>query len=242
MKKCYIFLTVCLLANITLKADAGIIPIMTLNPVYMSGTGLVIDQKIAGDEITLTFKPTSQNIASFGLDLAFNPEDYRIISGGLEGQDSLVTMWGSRALNNDGAVVITLEKKGDVWKELRPHGLEIFTGNTDNRERKIFQPAEPFTPVPTPKVAALYGNYPNPFNPETQIRFQIPEATQVTLEIYNIVGQKIKTLVDGKMVPGEYTTKWSGTDDFGRKVGSGVYFYRMDAGNFHQVHRMILLK
>ena len=93
-----------------------------------------------------------------------------------------------------------------------------------------------------PTVAALHQNYPNPFNPSTEIRFDIPTAREVRLEIYNQLGQTIRTLVDQRMKAGAYTFKWNGADARGNSVASGVYFFNLDAGNFSQIRKMTLVK
>jgi hypothetical protein len=88
----------------------------------------------------------------------------------------------------------------------------------------------------------LKQNYPNPFNPSTTISFNIPSTMPVKLGIYNLKGQLVKTLVNGERVEGEYHVIWNGDDEDGRPVGSGVYFYRLDAGNESEVRKMLLVK
>jgi len=93
-----------------------------------------------------------------------------------------------------------------------------------------------------PKVFSLSQNYPNPFNPETLIRFGLPKTSHVRLIIYNILGQKVKTLVDGKKEPGFYTIHWDGTDEHGNQVASGVYIYRIEAEGFINSKKLLLLR
>ena len=93
-----------------------------------------------------------------------------------------------------------------------------------------------------PLAYHLDQNYPNPFNPTTQIQFGIPQAGNVTLKIYNSVGQLVKTLVDGNMSEGYHQVTWDATDNSGSKLSSGVYFYRITSGTFTQVNKMMLLK
>lgn len=98
-----------------------------------------------------------------------------------------------------------------------------------------------------PEEFALQQNYPNPFNPATSIHFAIPKSragsTQVRISIFNIAGQKIRTLVDEIKQPGRYAVTWDGRDDFGRQVSSGVYIYHMRAQEgFVSSQKMILLK
>ncbi len=88
-----------------------------------------------------------------------------------------------------------------------------------------------------PTEFSLSQNFPNPFNPITVISFALPEASEVKLEIYNIVGQKVATLVDGQLEAGEHIVRWDGRD-----VASGVYLYRLEVGEFVETKKMILLK
>ena len=86
------------------------------------------------------------------------------------------------------------------------------------------------------------SNYPNPFNPETTISYQLPEDSEVELIIYNIKGQLVKTLVNELLPAGEHSAIWNGRDTNDKRVGSGIYFYKLEAGDYHKVKKMILLK
>ena len=88
----------------------------------------------------------------------------------------------------------------------------------------------------------LIGNYPNPFNPTTTIAFDIAKDTNVRIDIYNIRGQKVKTLVNENYPVGSYKVDWHGTDDNNRKLASGVYFYHMQTDDYSSTRRMILMK
>ncbi len=89
---------------------------------------------------------------------------------------------------------------------------------------------------------ALDQNFPNPFNPTTTIRFALPEPGLVTVEIYNIMGQKVKTLISDNMEAGYHQVVWDATNDYGSPVASGIYIYRMTSGAFTEVKKMTLLK
>ena len=89
----------------------------------------------------------------------------------------------------------------------------------------------------SPYKFALSQNYPNPFNPSTQIAYTVPEKSQVSLKIYNVLGQVVQTLYSGVRAAGQYTATFSGNN-----LASGVYFYRLDAGSFTAVKKMVLLK
>lgn len=94
----------------------------------------------------------------------------------------------------------------------------------------------------TPNDFALFQNYPNPFNPSTSIQFQVPKASDVTVIIYDMLGQQVKSLFTGQVLAGKYTVEWDGTNNAGAKMSSGSYIYRMTAGDFVQVKEMVLLK
>jgi len=97
--------------------------------------------------------------------------------------------------------------------------------------------------VTLPEKTVLYGNYPNPFNPETVIKWSVgSDQCSVSIEIFNIKGQKVKNLVDGMYSAGVHTVVWNGQDDHGRHVGSGIYFYRLKAGDFTETKKMLLVK
>ena len=92
------------------------------------------------------------------------------------------------------------------------------------------------------KDYALYVNYPNPFNPETNILYQIPEETKVKITIYNTLGKKIRILVNKNQPAGYYSVKWDGCDEKRQHVLSGIYIYEMKAENFRDIKRMLLMK
>ncbi|OQY30306.1 MAG: hypothetical protein B6244_00145 [Candidatus Cloacimonetes bacterium 4572_55] len=97
--------------------------------------------------------------------------------------------------------------------------------------------------VVSPAQYRLFQNHPNPFNPTTVIRFSIPESNTVAVTIYDATGRLVKTLIEDKMYPaGTHSLQWNGTGQNNESVVSGVYFYRLEAGNFAQAKRMTLLK
>ncbi|RMF55175.1 MAG: T9SS C-terminal target domain-containing protein, partial [Calditrichaeota bacterium] len=97
------------------------------------------------------------------------------------------------------------------------------------------------------KKFSLSQNYPNPFNPTTTIEFSLPHASpqgqaRITLHVYDTAGRKVKTLIDGSFPAGNHNVQWNGTNDAGQPVGSGVYFYRLQAGNYTAERKMLLVR
>ncbi len=97
-------------------------------------------------------------------------------------------------------------------------------------------------PAELPKAFSLAQNYPNPFNPATTIHFELPKQARVRLNIYNIQGQLVRTLVNGQSAAGRYHVIWDGRSDRGQTVSSGIYIYRIQAGDFVRTRKMMLLK
>ncbi len=119
--------------------------------------------------------------------------------------------------------------------------LEIDVGNDGSIDSTIV--LEPGVPVPSrhlsglPTTFFLSQNYPNPFNPITEIRYALPRDCRVRLEVYNILGQKVATLVDGNQKAGYKTARWDASS-----FTSGIYFYRLRAGDFVQTRKMVLIR
>ena len=93
-----------------------------------------------------------------------------------------------------------------------------------------------------PKVLALHQNHPNPFNPTTTLRYDLSEDTQVSIMIYDIMGREVRTLVNKQQSAGYKSVVWDATNNFGQPVSGGMYLYRISAGEFVQVKKMVLLK
>lgn len=88
----------------------------------------------------------------------------------------------------------------------------------------------------------LEQNYPNPFNPTTTIKYSIPQNSMVKLRIFDMLGREVRTLVSTEQTAGTYSATWNGENNFGLKVASGTYIYRIEAGNYSQIKKMLLLK
>ena len=149
-----------------------------------------------------------------------------------------------------GLRVYGLDVAGDMDGDGKPEVL--FTrgstrGGADAPAIFVMELETDFTPVAVEEVEfpegfALFQNYPNPFNPETNIAFTLVRPATVNLSIYNVLGQRVTTLVSGLQAPQSYTVRWNGRDDSGSLVPSGLYLYRLEADGIAQQKTMLLIK
>jgi hypothetical protein len=117
-----------------------------------------------------------------------------------------------------------------------PHYYKVIMGTNDYASKE--SGGIPLQPV----SFGLSQNYPNPFNPSTTIRYSLAKRSDVVLEIYNTIGQRIRTLFSGSQTTGEYAAVWDGTTDNGGHVASGVYFYRLRTGDFTAVRKLVMIR
>jgi hypothetical protein len=94
----------------------------------------------------------------------------------------------------------------------------------------------------SPAAFHLYNNYPNPFNPGTNIGFEIPQGGNVKLIVFNSLGQQICSLVDQNISAGTHQVIWNGKDSWGKEVPTGIYFYRLTSGGYSETKKMIFMK
>ncbi len=157
------------------------------------------------------------------------------------GSFGFMPVYGAETLNGDAVgksagSAITLKVNGEVAEQ-----TVTWTGNGDRiRINQLTTAGKNNGNLPT--SFTLNQNYPNPFNPETAIDYVVGTGGHVELAIYNILGDKIKTLVSGYQVAGSYTIKWKADTDQGTSVASGVYFYKLTAGDYTETRKMSLLK
>jgi hypothetical protein len=127
--------------------------------------------------------------------------------------------------------IVANDGKYDVHAENGPFTLTIDGSKLEIADNDLI-----------PETFALHANYPNPFNPTTTISYDLPEQSQITLGIYDILGKQIKTLINQSQDAGSKIAIWDGTDNLGRQVSAGVYLYQIQAGAFTQTRKMLLLK
>ena len=151
----------------------------------------------------------------------------------------LVSFAGAESGDGSGEVLeVTFRPVGDTVEALRGIRLERVRLNEGSVVVTLTNDGKPDVPT----TYALYPNYPNPFNPETTIRYGVPVPGRVVVVVYNLSGQKVRELVSGLRDAGMYTVLWDGRDDRGSEVGSGVYLYRLQAGRHEDIRRMVMVK
>ncbi|MHB9012167.1 MAG: FlgD immunoglobulin-like domain containing protein, partial [Ignavibacteriaceae bacterium] len=133
-----------------------------------------------------------------------------------------------------------------IGMEARLHIYSTFTGTVYFDDLTIQKTSTP-TDVKNlnrliPATFQVFQNYPNPFNPTTTINFALPQSSNVKIVIYDMLGKEVRTLVNGDQVAGVHSIVWDGRNNFGSQVASGTYIYRVVAGNYSAVKKMIMLK
>ena len=213
----------------------------------------------SGEEYQISLKANGViDLMSAKLTLDYNPEFMNLSAveeGSFLKQDAqTIFAWDE----NDGCLEIYISRFSQTIPSVSGSGTlakVIFTLNSDDvgileigydlrssSGEVIEEGAYTLSDDGIPETFKLCQNYPNPFNSATMIDFQLPSASQVKMDIYNINGRLVNTLVDSFTESGYHQVEWNGRDREGNPLSSGIYFYTIEADNFHQVKKMILLK
>ena len=228
---------------------------------------LVLDGKLSQQQsenwvdVTIRLDNNGQNVKGAHLVLAYDVsclELKEVISGRVFAQQEQQEFF--HYADKDGKVDISaailgtslgISNSGDIarlrFKMLEEEGGEISFSEVSLRdvENKALEPLKKglsINSILPPTSYDLAQNYPNPFNPETTIKYQLPDAGNVKLLIFNSVGQVVTTLVDAEKGVGRYQVVWNGSNDSGEQVASGLYYYRIEVGDFSKLMKMVFLK
>lgn len=187
----------------------------------------IYTKDVQGDLSSADIKlPMSEGLEFKGI--SYTPENWQIITN--QNQNTVfISMFGLNGISGDLLGELQFEIT-DKTKSQSLEGQVIVNENSPvNLERLIV--------YELPKDFTLSQNYPNPFNPTTKISYSIPEATEVKLEVFNLLGQKVATLADGNQNPGRYTVEWDAST-----VSSGIYVYRLSSNSKVLTNKMMLIK
>jgi hypothetical protein len=214
------------------------VPIKARNINDVIATGMIL--KYDSDVLTATEVSATSLTADYLI-------EYRITAGEIK-----IALAGIEPLKSSGTLIVISfdvnESPRAVYSPLKLENVELNEGRITCEVRPgSFSTARGIQAVTSlPKEFALSGNYPNPFAHTTTIRYQLPMESEVSLVVYNVTGQVIRSLVKDKQEAGYYNVKWDGKDEFGRAITDGVYFYKMqistEANNYTSVNKMILLR
>jgi len=194
--------------------------------------------KLYSSEITLAFDENNLELIESNVSQTF---DEAMVSEnkGSKGKYSVAIASGEPVSENGEIATLTFRLKDENSSpyisidRFQANEVDLMTTSVSNEDLSLNIPDE----------FQLYQNYPNPFNPSTTIGFDVPSGkTLVRLEIYNILGQRVKTLVNDVYTAGRYKVSWDGTNNVGGRVSTGVYIYRMQAGDIVQSKKLTFIK
>jgi len=200
-------------------------------------------------EIPVVIDPAGQELNTLVMSLEYDPtclkyvttkttertRDFMLAANGLEEGKVHIAMAGVKGLRSKTEMVhlifkVVDKKATDAVSDLRFAGIQANDAIMTNYNDAV------------PETFGLSQNYPNPFNPQTMIEYQLPEECDVRLTIYNVMGQKVRVLVDELKNAGYYKINWDGRDNSGESVSSGMYFYSIKAGDFGLTKKMVKME
>ncbi|RPH02902.1 MAG: T9SS C-terminal target domain-containing protein, partial [bacterium TMED46] len=146
-------------------------------------------------------------------------------------------------LIQDTSIILTLEDNAQYyWMVLALDTDDFIVGSNENTPNTMVVGTLSIDSADIPETFALHQNYPNPFNPTTQIKYDLPEDALVNIFIYDVMGRSIRSLVNSRQTAGYRSIQWNANNDRGEPVSAGMYIYTIQAGEFRQTKKMVLLK
>jgi hypothetical protein len=225
-------------------------PLMNKEPIIFS-TGKMIQGADGIFRVPVNIDGKIEDLRAFNMTMNYNSDKYEYSGVEKEGQlnEGLAFLMGkseNNLITMDGAIIggDAINRKGciaNILLKLKGEGNDnisiknVLARNSSNQP--LIVKFSDGAGIELPTVFGLSQNYPNPFNPSTTIKYQLPKTVKVTLNIYDITGRLVQTLVEGVQEAGYYSIEWKSTD-----YASGVYFYRLEAGEFTNVKKMVIIK
>lgn len=179
----------------------------------------------------------SEPLSESGMPIFF---DAREVDGRID--VSVALLGGETSIGGSGEIaVLRVKRSGDAASTISFDEIDLRDGQ-NNPLNVVAESAHLGGNAPLPTSYALDQNYPNPFNAGTVIHYQVPAMGDVSIVVYNVTGQVVRTLFQGQREQGRFTATWDGTDSDGNHVSSGLYLYRINAGSYTASRKMILMK
>ncbi len=203
------------------------------------------DRDVAGVHLEIEFDP--DEVTLLDPSLTYLTKDLQLFSETRNGiqKIGIVDLSGQNFLPAGEGALVNLRAKGENLSSVKIKKAMLVGMDAVPLTLKFsgeLKHAELSPSKPTPKHFSLFQNHPNPFNPQTSISYALPQDGPVRLIIYNILGQRVVTLVDEFQSAGYKTVWWNGKDQKGEQVSSGIYFYRLETDKFSEVKKMMLVK
>jgi hypothetical protein len=205
------------------------------------------DPLIIGNTITLNSVMANCDWGNyFGGGIWIDASSNPVIGGSLSSANNIFdnyAQYGSQAFRADSGEIINA--RYNYWGPTAPRdAIDVFTFSQIDISNYLTDPISDVQQQnsSSPVEFQLFQNHPNPCNLETVIKYQIPQQARVTMKIYNLIGQEVRTLVDSFQTAGEHSAVWDGRDDQAQTVASGVYFYLLEMGEFKTQKKMVLLQ
>lgn len=208
----------------------------------VTGVVVVIDETTTGIDFTLEMLPLLAPI-DLSVDVVtgdftwaipetehdFNPDSYNVFLDGEFVDETSETSWSYIDLIPNTTYIAGVS-------------AVYVTGESDTVTLEFTFTGSDVEDDTLPLITKLLGNYPNPFNPETTIRFSLEAPSEVQIEIYNVKGLRVIRLIDERLEAGHHNRVWNGVNEAGKRQASGIYFYKFSAGEYREVGKMLLLK
>lgn len=182
----------------------------------------------------------AKDLDTFTARISFGYTDSLLTAAGIS-EENLVIAYYDSAKAKWHALPTEIDKTKKVATAITNH-FSLWMLTDKNNSEIISNVDEHTENNSIPSEFKLHQNYPNPFNPTTIIRYELKQASFVTLTVYNLLGQRVRTLVHSEMPAGSYDVMWDARSDSGAPVASGIYLYRIKAGNFSEIKKMVLIR
>jgi len=216
--------------------------------VLLTGVGFILDPKISVDPIYLAFDTTAAGSSNLKLLTIYNTGNATLTISNISSTESVfstnLTSYDIQPGDSQMVQVAFTPTEPIIYSS------NFFVISNDSEMDTLIVPvsgvgimlARIELDAQLPHILVLYPNYPNPFNPVTTLRYDLPEQTHVNITVYDMLGRQVKTLINHTQDAGYRSVIWNATNDYGKPVSAGIYLYQIQAGDYISTKKMVLLK